>query len=383
MAYLKIITIILFLNTFLGAGIYDDAGTSGAQFLKFGKSARAIGMGEAYSPVMYDIDQIYYNPAGVYTYMKYDFTLMYTRYINRVNFFNLAGKVKYPGVGDFALAFAGMFISQMSIDKNTLTKTGKKIKNSSVQFTLNYTRIFMDNITAGINLKFLNDSLSDKYNDFNFAVDLGGIIDLEVFDPQLEQLCLGISFLNLGTRSEFSTKSFPLPFTFRSGLSYDWKINTKHSLLSAMDFEKVNDRGLKFNMGLEYTIINMIKFRFGYKVGDKRNGFKFGMGLHYNNYRLDYSFDYGDLGVNNRIEIGYEFTPPAKTINVKGTVETLYYMGVKAFNQDDFARAKKYFKMILKLIPDHKRTLQRLEEIKEIEDKEARLERFRNSMQEL
>ncbi|HMA99779.1 MAG TPA: PorV/PorQ family protein [Spirochaetota bacterium] len=377
---------ILFIITsfiFIVAAPYDKAGTSGAQFLKLGKSARAIGMGEAYTPVMYDVDQIYYNPAGVYTYMKYDFSLMYTRYISEINFFNLVGKVKIPGIGDFALAFAGMFMGQIGIDYNTLTETGQQFKNNSIQFTLNYSRIFRDNITAGINLKFLNDSLTDKYNDFNFAADIGGIIDLGLFDPQLEQLCFGLSFLNLGTRSKFAQESFSIPFTFRSGVSYNWRINTKNRLLAVMDFEKVIDRALKFNIGLQYTLINMIKFRFGYKCGDKLNGFKFGIGVHYNNYRLDYSFDYGSLGPNNRVEVGYEFTPPAKTINVKGTVETLYYMGVKAFTDDELERAKKYFKMVLKLVPDHKRSRQRLQEIKDIQQRENMLERFRDSMQEL
>ena len=45
--------------------IFRKVGTAGAQFLKIGTGARAVGMGEAFVAVADDASAIWWNPAGV------------------------------------------------------------------------------------------------------------------------------------------------------------------------------------------------------------------------------------------------------------------------------------------------------------------------------
>ena len=47
------------------AAAQAKVGTTGAQFLELGVSARAMGMAEAFSAVANDISAVYYNPAGL------------------------------------------------------------------------------------------------------------------------------------------------------------------------------------------------------------------------------------------------------------------------------------------------------------------------------
>ncbi|HOM87997.1 MAG TPA: hypothetical protein PLU42_08165, partial [Spirochaetota bacterium] len=63
---LSLLLLILFIiinaiNTIFAAG---SGGTSGADFLEIGVGSRPLGMGEAFTAEVNDINAIYYNPAG-------------------------------------------------------------------------------------------------------------------------------------------------------------------------------------------------------------------------------------------------------------------------------------------------------------------------------
>ena len=45
--------------------IFPKVGTYGAQFLKIGPTARATGMGSAYTAVADNVESVYWNPAGI------------------------------------------------------------------------------------------------------------------------------------------------------------------------------------------------------------------------------------------------------------------------------------------------------------------------------
>ena len=306
---------------------------------------------------------------------------MYARHMSSLNYFNLAGKQKFEKVGDFHMSLAMRFSSFTGNDFDgvTISDTGSQVKAAFFMGVLGYSRQFFDNWTIGINMKFHNENLNSSMNDFNFAVDLGSILDFGIINDKLKGFSYGLSFHNIGTKTVFNGIVSPTPFTFRSGLAYDWWINDKHKLLSSVDFEKVNDRGLKFNIGVAYTLFNMAIFRVGYKVGDALNGIKWGAGFHYQNFKLDYSFDFGDVGINNRVEIGFHLNPDKKE---KGpNFETLYYMGVKAFNNDELDKAEKIFRLILKVNPNYDKADDRLQETLDLKKKRRRLNNFQRSME--
>src|SRR5687767_5725272 len=56
---------ILFFSSCVFAFGNDNAGTSGAAFLKIAPGARPVGMGEAFTGVADDIHSVYFNPAGL------------------------------------------------------------------------------------------------------------------------------------------------------------------------------------------------------------------------------------------------------------------------------------------------------------------------------
>src|SRR4051812_24888171 len=64
----------------------DQAGTSGAAFLKIGPGARPAAMGEAFTGVADDIHSIYWNPAGLSKLTMPELTGMHMQYFQSIQY---------------------------------------------------------------------------------------------------------------------------------------------------------------------------------------------------------------------------------------------------------------------------------------------------------
>ena len=82
------VSVIGFANTGLGDFSGNDAGKAGAQFLKIGVGARAIGMGEAYGAVSNDANAVYWNPAGLNQLESKEVSFMHAVWLEAINYEN-------------------------------------------------------------------------------------------------------------------------------------------------------------------------------------------------------------------------------------------------------------------------------------------------------
>lgn len=75
----------------LSTTIYAGVGTTGAQFLKIGPSARSLGMGGAASAIADTSDCIYYNPAGLVNTNRTEVSATYLQYFQDVTYGFVSG----------------------------------------------------------------------------------------------------------------------------------------------------------------------------------------------------------------------------------------------------------------------------------------------------
>jgi len=144
---------LLFFNSFLflivingfSLKVNERVGGSSLQFLKLGKSAKAIAMGDAYVASHGNISSIYYNPAGTFSDHQLDLTVVFGSLIAGINQVNVAGKYKVPDIGDFALAVSMIFYGEQ---KGTIINSlgdveevsGGSFTSTSFEVIANYSR---------------------------------------------------------------------------------------------------------------------------------------------------------------------------------------------------------------------------------------------------
>jgi len=279
-----------------------DKGTSGAQFLKIGIGARAVGMGEAYAGMEGDINSIYWNPAGLSNINALQTSFSHTKWFQNINYENLM--VGYPfGFGVMALGIN--YLSTDAIDKyrikdDSYEKAGS-YKASDTELTVAFAKE-VKNIPVGANLKFISSSIDDE-SASAFALDFGGIY-------RLNRLNLGLAIQNLGMGMKFRNESDPLPLNIKFGGVY--KLSRR--FITALDFNFPNDSDFRINAGVEYGRkygkAMDIMARLGYKTNSDFNaidGLSIGFGMKYRTFELNYVWaPYGDLGATHRISFTYK-----------------------------------------------------------------------------
>lgn len=330
-------------------------GTTAAEFLLFGAGARGTALGGAFSAIATDPSALYYNPAGIALMSRpgalvgtYDYVAD-TRYSWGGIAFPFSGGSRAVGlsVGTFGFKDQPVYTAEQPDGTGSVYSVNETV--TSITFAQN----FSDRFAAGITAKGVFDNLGQASGQA-FAVDFG-----TNFHSQLSGHPIKFAFtvMNVGTNlsysgtalevtaprdsipgeqpvaqnpqpSQFRTKDFPLPITFRVGLAYDLMTGDNNRLTVISDFNQPNNNGAGFSAGGEWMSQRLGGSPFGVALrgsysyqpannldpadpaqtalSDEENlqGLAFGGGLNYGNGNfnlgLDYAWKYlGVLGGTN------------------------------------------------------------------------------------
>lgn len=312
------------------ARIYPSAGTTSAAFLKIGAGARASAMAGAYTALSDDPYALYWNPAGLaYPAVK---TLAFTHndYFEglKQEYFGFVApgeKIRFLGGGKIKNGNLGLGLNYFYTPKDLERRSGSfendplnpispvegKFKAYDLAFSIGYGYNLDGGLRLGGALKFIRQSI-DAESGNTAALDLGALYDFGWLD---RRFTAGFAVQNLGPGVKFDEKRFPLPLTFRAGLSH--RIHEKGPLVS-MDLSKPIDNYPSLALGLEHPLSDKLYLRTGYRCRQYGNelgaasGFAAGLGLNYRQFSFDYAFSpFGDLGAAHRLSLSFRFQPPA------------------------------------------------------------------------
>ena len=151
---------------------FAKTGTVGAQFLKIGVGARAIGMAEAYEAVGEDATVIFWNPACLIRIENNSLFLAHTEWFEGVRYEAGAYARTFPAFGTIGFSFS--YLTSGDIEETTVAQqegTGNIFTTSNMMAGVSYARSLTDKLPSIISpfLIFLNKSINIEFLESYFS----------------------------------------------------------------------------------------------------------------------------------------------------------------------------------------------------------------------
>ena len=313
---LAIIAIFLLASSGWAVDIHDEAGTTGAAFLKIEGGSRPVGMGGAFVGLANDVNTIFWNPAGLTTVQARELTAMQNFSIADISN-QFIGYAQRVGKGVWGASLLGAF-TEIERRKRPTDEPDNTVVVGGFAAGASFAYAVLPSLSIGGTARGISQQL-DIEDSFGVAVDLGGVLR-----TLNNQFGIGFAIQNLG----FLNSEENLPTTLRCGIAY--QIREKFSLTnprSARDlFAIVADVDIPrlsgyptFHVGAENWFYDVLALRMGYSISqgeNPKNGLTGGIGIRRNGKasleNLHFQFDYAfvpneDVGDAHRISLLMRF----------------------------------------------------------------------------
>ena len=329
--------------------------------------AAPLGMGKAFLEMDSDISSMFINPAGLADVGRWQFTSMAGKFINEINYFNMAGA--YPlSKGTISVGYIGSGLSFISTVGTLDTVDGVRIIPSSsegsnynyynnvmlISYGLNLKDIvsydLVKHISAGTTVKLFSQSLSGPGivggTASGYDMDFGVIYKPDL-PFSLNAVAQNALPFDLGGKVSWTSGVVEsIPSTLKLGTNIKIlgekgirKLNN-HELIFALDYDATptrQDVPSLWHAGLQWTPFEMIQIRMGVdqdlvgnSVGllEAANNFTAGVGFLWNGARFDYAFHQYYSVVDNNTHyfsfsygIGKNIPEPKKKIEILSPVD--------------------------------------------------------------
>lgn len=300
------------------------AGTSSGTFLRIGVGARAVGLGETFVAVANDPSAIYWNPAGLASLQRREFSASHVDWPADVDYEHviLVMPVQRFG-GSVAMQFG---VLSTDIEETTELQpfgTGRTFSYSDVVVGAAYARRWTDKLLVGVGAKYIREDMGSQVGGPKLSAvlyDMGSIFYLG-----LGSIRIATSLSNFGSALKPSGEwvspvsgevrqydGFDPPLMFRYGVAFEPIENTHHRLTTALEVNQPADNEQLLKAGVEWSWQRTFALRSGYNFRADELKYSGGAGFagRFRNMRgsVDYAFtDGGFLGAIHRMTLGVQF----------------------------------------------------------------------------
>jgi len=277
----------------------DGSGSSAADFLNLGVSARAAATGGAFGAIADGPMSSYYNPAGLSQSENYQIAGMHSEWFQDLQYEYLGYSQPVGQKGGFGLSF--IYLSMGTINGYDASNNSiGDIAAYDMATVASYGHQMNENLSVGVSGKWINEKL-DEVTASGFAGDVG-------MQYRTYKYKLGLSIMNFGPKMSYENSSSSLPTSISAGMAY-YPFGTNLSFLLGST-TPLNGR-TSFKTGVEYSYQGLLMFRAGYDSEanyGEQNGFSMGGGIAVSGQNLDYAYNLNDLmGSTHQISFVFKF----------------------------------------------------------------------------
>ena len=301
------IGILLLVPVFLSAQ-YERPGSTDAQFLKIGVSARGAGLSDAYIAVVNSAEATYYNSAALPWIKSSDVVFNHTRWFAGINHEFFAVAHNFGDYGSLGLSVTGLYTDEMKVRTPLQPEgTGETFYVGNYRYGLSYSRFLTDRVTFGATVSYIYMSLFSGFSANAFSIDIA-----TMYVSDFRGFKFAMQIANFGSEIQYVNESYPQPTIFTFGLAINGIELESQKLVVSFAATKPNEGEPQAQIGGEYDFQEMFFLRGGYRLNHSVATYSFGAGflLDVGGYgmRADYSYnDYSLLGGAHRFGVGVSF----------------------------------------------------------------------------
>jgi len=304
----------------------DKTAQNKMQFMKISPSARAAALADAYTTMTGDVSAIFYNPAGMAFVEGINVAVNKNNWLADIGHFSTVLSYQAGNWGTFSFNIISMDYGEFQrtiIDEHAwlgYEETGT-FTISEYAFGFGYAKSITNRFSLGGQVKYIYQNLGPVESWSNVGTSLEHYIKRDYVDDVIA--------FDLGTYYDtgyngiiiaMAMQNFansPIPLVFRYGMSArisDFLLASKpdHRIRLNMDLIQTKDYSDGYQAGLEYSWLNRVFLRTGYKFNYSEENFTLGTGLNVNLHNVQVTVDYAYtefelLGHVNRFSIGIRY----------------------------------------------------------------------------